>query len=156
MRWEVREKFHSCICGERSPLLPREPRTLNCGCVVPWLGQIEAQLNSIKLAPIWEICLTKPWKLLWTCLHWFCFWNLLRFDEKAASTCRWKGFPSSILKREDEGFLFGSGCTSQWLTRGRKWASCLTPRFSVVEQETQNPSCDRLCAGTGRCSVSHS
>lgn len=89
--------------------VPRPPTPPAAGAQENWtvaltvqsLGQIEAQLNSIKLAPIWEICLTKPWKLLWTCRHWFCSWNLLSFDKKAASTCRWKGATSSILKRED-------------------------------------------------------
>lgn len=34
------------------PPVGREPWKVNCCCVVHSLGQIEAQLNSIKLAPI--------------------------------------------------------------------------------------------------------
>ena len=54
-----------------APALLLEPRRVSCWCTVRSHGRIEAQLNSMKLAPIWEICLTKPWKLLWTCIHWF-------------------------------------------------------------------------------------
>lgn len=88
-------------CGEPSDLGKRELGQVKCCCAVCWLRQIEAWLNSIKLIPIWEICLTKPWKRPRTCVHWFCCWTLLGFDEKAASTFRWKGFTSSILKRAD-------------------------------------------------------
>ena len=48
-------EFRSCVPGgdwSPPPALLREPRKVSLRCAVRSLGQIEAQLNSMKLAPI--------------------------------------------------------------------------------------------------------
>lgn len=51
-------------------------------------GQIEAQLNSIKLAPFERFVLQNPENGSEPASIDFVGWNLLSFDEKAGSTCR--------------------------------------------------------------------
>lgn len=103
IRWGERSRRHptAAFVGTVPPSWPVRPRKWTVAMSFPHTSEIKARLDSIKLAPVREICLTKPWKLLWTCAHWFCCQSLRSFDEKAVSTRRWKGFTSSVLKRED-------------------------------------------------------